>query len=233
MLRTSELYRTLLRDPRHEKECAVRIAGEEYGPGRIVSLSTSGGAFSSPDIGNCTSRQIDLVIRNPGNIPRQAEMRVFVRLRLGGQTSEWLPKGVFFISTRQLNKRDGMLTIHGFDAMLKAGDVWLTADYATANWPMPQRMAVEDIAYRMGVEVDQRTVLTAGFPVPYPADGNGEVTMMDILEFIAVCNAGNWVMSDEGKLLLLRYGDIPPETDYLVTEYGAAITLGGVRILVG
>ena len=51
--------------------------------------------------------------------------------------------------------------------------------------------------------------------------------------FRSVSNAGNWVMSDEGKLLLLRYGDIPPETNYLVTEYGAAITLGGVKILVG
>ena len=57
--------------------------------------------------------------------------------------------------------------------------------------------------------------------------------MEDILEGIAVSNAGNWVMSDEGKLLLLRFGDIPPETSYLVTEHGAAITLGGVRILVG
>lgn len=61
----------------------------------------------------------------------------------------------------------------------------------------------------------------------------GELTMTDILEGVAVSNAGNWVMSDEGKLLLLRYGDIPPETHYLVTEYGDAITFGGVRILVG
>ncbi len=233
MLRTSELYQTMLRDPRHQKECYVRIAGENYHQDRLISLSTSGGAFASPDIGTCASRQIDLVLREPGLIPRQAEMRVYVRLQLGGQVSEWLPKGVYYISNRRLDKRTGTLTIHGFDAMLKASDIWLTEDYAPVNWPMSQRVAVADIAYRMGVEVDPRTVVMDGFPVPYPTDENGEVTMMDILEFIAVCNAGNWVMSDEGRLLLLRYGDIPPETNYLVTEYGSAITLGGVKILVG
>lgn len=234
MLHTSGLYQTMLRDPRHQKECYVRIAGEDYHQDRLVSLSTSGGAFASPDIGTCASRQIDLLLRNPGEIPRQAELRAYVRLRLGGQASEWLPKGVYYISTRKLDKRTGTLAIHGFDAMLKASDVWLTEDYAPVNWPMPQRVAVEDIAYRMGVEVDPRTVVTDGFPIPYPADETGEdITMLDILEFIAVCNAGNWVISDEGRLLLLRYGDIPPETNYLVTEYGSAITLGGVKILVG
>ena len=39
-------------------------------------------------------------------------------------------------------------------------------------------------------------------------------------------------MSDEGKLLLLRFGDIPAETWYLVDESGDAVTFGGDRILV-
>lgn len=233
MQNTSELYQTLLRNPAHQKECRVRIAGRDYGEADIVSLSTSGGLFSTPDIGTCTARQIDLVLRQPGEIPRQAEMRVFVRLTAGGQASEWLPKGVYFLSTRRLDKRTGMLIIHGFDGMLKAGEVWITEDYATANWPMPQQRAAEDIARRMGTTLDPRTTLTGSYPVPYPTDDLGEVTMTDVLEWMGVINAGNWVMSDEGKLLLLRYGDIPPETNYLVTEHGRAITLGGVRILVG
>ena len=105
--------------------------------------------------------------------------------------------------------------------------------YATANWPMPQQKAAEDIARRMETTLDPRTVLTSAYPVPYPTDDLGEVTMTDVLEWMAVVNAGNWVMSDEGRLLLLRFGDIPPETGYLVTEHGRAITLGWVRLLVG
>lgn len=232
MQATSELYRTLARTPGHVKEVIVRIAGRDYVMETdIVSLSTSGGAFPEADVGNCMSRQIDLVLRKPGEIPWNAEMRVFARLRVEDQVSEWLPKGVFFIASRKSGTLSETLKIHGFDAMLKAGDVWDIDPYA--NWPMPQREAVEDIARQMGIEVDPRTSVISDFPVGYPVDEDGDLTMTDILEGIAVCNAGNWVISDEGKLLLLRYGDIPKETNYLVTEHGRAIVIGGKRILVG
>lgn len=231
MHQVSELYKRLLRDPGHRKEMRVNVAGEDYGQGRILSLETSGGVFSEPDIGGCASRQIDLVLRNPGDIPRSACMRVFTRLVAGSEASEWIPKGVFFIATRLQDRITGSLEIHGFDAMRRAGAVWQIDPYA--NWPMPEREAVEDIAAQMGVEVDPRTVLSGGFPVGYPVDENGDLTMQDILEGIAVSECGNWVMSDEGKLLLLRLGDIPAETNHLVTEFGEAITFGGVRILVG
>lgn len=228
---TSETYRRLLEDPGHRKEVRVNIAGTDYGQDRIVSLETSGGVFSKPDIGVCASRQIDLTLRQPGAIPKSACVKVFVRLALGAQTSEWLSKGVFFISTRQRDKSTGTLSIHGFDAMRRAGELWQIDPLE--NWPMPQQQAVERIARQMGVELDPRTGLLNDFPVGYPIDETGELAMADVLEGIATCNAGNWVISDEGKLLLLRLGDIPPETFYLVTEQGRAITLGGVRIRVG
>ena len=231
MHQTSELYQQLWRDPQHRKEMRVTIAGVDYDQYHILSLETSGGVFSEPDIGVCASRQIDLLLREPGEIPRSAKIKVFVRLAAGRRVSEWIPKGEFFISTRKTDKLTGTLDIHGFDAMRRSGEVWRIDPYA--NWPMGQREAVEDIARQMGVEVDPRTVLSGNFPVGSPVDENGDLAMVDILEGIAVCSAGNWVISDEGKLLLLRLGDIPPETNYLVTEYGEAITFGGVRILVG
>ena len=231
MQATSTLYQRLWRDPRHRKEMRVNIAGTDYGQDRILSLETYGGVFSEQDIGCCASRQIDLTLRNPGTIPRSAEMRVFVRLALGSEASEWIPKGVFFISTRHLDRRTGFLELHGFDAMRRAGEVWRIDP--SANWPMSQQEAAADIAAQMGVEVDPRTELSNSFPVDYPVDENGDMAMQDVLEGVAVCEAGNWVISDAGKLLLLRLGDIPPETNYLVTEHGGAITLGGVRILVG
>ncbi|MDE6903323.1 MAG: hypothetical protein K2P22_11365 [Lachnospiraceae bacterium] len=235
MQKTSALYGQLIRDPGHRKEVRADISGEWYGEDRIVALSTAGGIFSAPDIGGCACRQIDLALRSAGTIPKQAKIKIFVRLVKGELASEWLPKGEFFLSTRRRDKRTGQLQLHGFDAMLRANGVWLTEDYVHAHWPMEQREAVEDIAARMGVEVDPRTwdALRAPFPVDYPVDENGDLTMTDILEGIAAANVGNWLISDEGRLLLLGLGDIPPETNYLVTEYGAAITLGGVKILVG
>ena len=232
MQTTSNLYKSLLQNPDHEKEIKMVIAGVEYGMNNIVSCSTSGGLFSEPGIGNCASRQIDLEVFPVGTIPRQAKIQAFVRLVYGEQASEWIPKGVFFISTRKRNKLTGTLTITGYDAMLKAEQTWLTSDYDAENWPMTQADAVSDIAGRIGVEVDSRTVLSEEYPVEYPVGENGDLTMREVLSGIAVSNAGNWIITDAGKLRLIGYGDTPNETNLLVTEHGEAILFGGVRIIV-
>nr|DAH42116.1 MAG TPA: protein of unknown function DUF5047 [Bacteriophage sp.] len=234
MHNVSDLWRTLLASPGHRKEVKLVIAGVTYGEDKIVdgSLRIDGGLYSDFGIGNCCARQIDFEIYPQGTIPRQAQIEVYVRLVLGEQVSEWIPKGVFFFSTRKTDRVTGVLSVHGYDAMLKAEETWLDSSYDAKTWPMPAETAVADIAARMGVAVDSRTVLDAAFPMQYPVDDKGDMTMREALGRIAVANAGNWTITDEGKLLLVGLNSIPAETHYLITETGSAITFGGVHILV-
>lgn len=230
----SDLWQQMLADPAHAVEAKLRIAGEEYGEDQIVrkSLMVYGGLYSTFGIGNCCARQIDFDIYPQGTIPRQAKIEVYMRLRLGEQVSEWIQKGVFFFSTRKTDRVTGVLSVHGYDAMLKAEQTWLDSSYDAETWPMPVWAAVNDIAARMGVAVDSRTQLNAAFPVQYPVDSEGDMTMREALSRVAVANAGNWIITDEGKLLLVGLNSMPKETNHLVTETGSAITFGGVRILV-
>ena len=234
MHNVSDLWRTLLASPGHRKEVKLVIAGVTYGEDKIVdgSLRIDGGLYSDFGIGNCCARQIDFEIYPQGTIPRQAQIEVYVRLVLGEQVSEWIPKGVFFFSTRKTDRITGVLSVHGYDAMLKAEETWLDSSYDAETWPMPAETAVNDIAARMGVAVDNRTVLDAAFPMQYPVDDEGDMTMREALGRIAVANAGNWIITDEGKLLLVGLNSMPKETNHLVTETGSAITFGGVRIFV-
>ena len=229
----SDLWRQMLANPAHAVEAKLKIAGVEYGEDKIVrkSLMVYGGLYSTFGIGNCSARQIDFEIYPKGTIPRQAKIEVFARLVLGEQASEWIPKGVFFFSTRKTDRVTGVLSVHGYDAMLKAEETWLDSSYDSKTWPMPAETAVNDIAARMGVAVDSRTALDASFPMQYPVDDDGDMTMREALGRIAVANAGNWIITDEGKLLLVGLNSMPKETNYLVTENGSAITFGGVRIL--
>ena len=231
---TSDLYKSVFADPRHLTEIKLDIAGTEYGQSAIVSCSTHGALFESPStsIGNCIAREINFGIFPSATPPRQAQIKLYARVTLGTQVSEWIPKGVFFFSQRSTDKQTGVLSVTGYDAMLKAETVWLNSDYDTENWPMSAEDAVDDIAYRMGVELDARTNLTGAKDVDYPVDENGDMTMRQVLAGIAVSCAGNWVITDEGKLLLWRYGDVPAETNYLADEDGFWITFGGDRILV-
>lgn len=230
----SDLWQRMLANPAHAVEAKLKIAGMEYGEDQIVrkSLMVYGGLYSTFGIGNCCARQIDFEIYPQGDIPRQAQIEVYVRLVLGEQVSEWIPKGVFYFATRKTDRKTGVLSVHGYDAMLKAEETWLDSSYDAETWPMPAATAVNDIAARMGVAVDSRTVLDAAFPAQYPVDDEGDMTMREALGRIAVANAGNWIITDEGKLLLVGLNSMPKETNYLVTETGSAITFGGVRILV-
>ena len=200
----------------------------------IVSCSTHGAVFDSPStsVGHGRAREIGVASLPTSNSPRQAHVKLYARVTLGTQVSEWIPKGVFFFSQRSTDKQTGVLSVTGYDAMLKAETVWLNSDYDTENWPMPAEDAVDDIAYRMGVDIDTRTDLTGAASVDYPVDENGDMTMRQVLAGIAVSCAGNWMITDEGKLLLWRYGNVPAETNYLADEDGFWITFGGDRILV-
>ena len=227
MQQTSDLYKQIWAG-NHWAESKINIAGTDYGQNAIVSMSTTGGLFADDtmSIGGAVAKQIDLVLWNtPATFPRMAKMIPYYRITNGTQTSEWIQKGVYYIDTRSTDS--GLLTIHGYDDMIKADQIWTPS--ASQTFPMPMEDALDAIADLMGVEIDPRTQV-ANYTIPRPELG---LTTRNILQYIAVASVGNWIMSDEGKLLLVRPGDIPEETYLLVDEDGDAISFGGDFILVG
>lgn len=145
-------------------------------------------------------------------------------------SSEWLPKGKYYIDTREISHNsDGLdvLKIHGYDAMLFAEQLYPESSLA---WPTSDIAVVNDIATHMGVEVDPRTtaLMTENYQISLVAG----YTMREVLGYIASMYVGSFVMSDEGKLRLVSIVDLPEETNYLIDTSGSAITFGGDRILV-
>ena len=159
------------------------------------------------------------------NIPRAATIKRYIRLRNGSQVSEWLPKGTFFTNTRSVD--DGYWTIDAYDSMRKAETVWEPDQ--SLEFPMTMPDAVAEFCRIMDVTLDSRTALNANYTIDYPAN---DYTIRNELCFIAAAHGGNWIVTDEGKLYLVPILSAPPETNYLVEEYGDAITFGGDRILV-
>lgn len=241
MYTVSNLWNTLIAGNKHWFETRVSINGVYYYKDKLISLSIKNTMFSGeqPGVGGCLSAELDLEMLDPSaSIPRMATVNPFVRVCAGNQTSEWIPQGKFFIDTRETTKNDDglpVLTIHAFDAMLKAeGDFPGT----TQSYPRSDINVVKEIAKAMGLQpnitgtagIDSRTVslmnknYQIGLPVGY--------SMREVLSYIASMYAANWVMGYDGKLLLIPINGIPPETNYLVTNSSEAITFGGDRILV-
>ena len=227
MQTVSALYQQIM-SGEHYAERKINIAGTDYGEDTIVSLTTTGGLFADGtlSVGSAVSREINLSLWNVSTtIPKMAKLIPYYRLSNGTQTSEWIQKGVYYIDTRSVDS--GLLTIHGYDDMLKAEQIW-TPDQSL-EFPMPMTQAANIIADIMGVEIDARTMLNSSYTVDYPAN---DYTLRDVLRFIAAAHGGNWIMSDVGELWLVGLNDLPTETNYLCDEDGDWITFGGDRILV-
>lgn len=221
---TSLLWKKLWKTKGTWREYKFDIAGAIYGPDVETAHSVDSGLYEQFGIGNAGTAKLTLSLF-ADNIPRAAVIKRYIRLRNGEQASEWLPKGVFFTNRRAND--GGYWTIEAYDAMRKAEAVW-TPDQSL-TFPMTMPAAAREFARIMQVEIDPRTVLNPAYTIDYPAN---DYTIRSELCYIAAAHGGNWVVTGEGKLLLVPLLSMPAETNYLVTEYGGAITFGGVKILV-
>ena len=243
MYATSDYYNALIAVESHWFECRVAINGSSYGEDQILEMESDYRMFSEnqPGVGGCLAGELTLRMLAPNvEIPRMATVNPYVRVWAQGyqDPSEWIPQGKYFIDTRETtDNNDGLpiLSLHCYDAMLKA-----EADYpnTTHNWPYSDWNVVKEISYFMGLSqtpsggggVDPRTrdAMNKGYMIGLPLG----YSMREVLSHIAAMYGGNWVMSYDGKLLLVKLTDLPPETNYLVTIAGDPITFGGDRILV-
>lgn len=203
-----------------------------YGENMLKEVKTTQHVFTDdkPAVGCCVSAEIDVTMIKPtATIAKMPSMKPYVRVCNAAKQSEWIPKGIYYIDTRSDGESTDEIVFHGYDAMLKAEtDFPTTGDIGT--WPKTDIDTVRFIAALMGVEVDSRTVdiMQRGYMVEYPAG----YSLREILGFLAGMYVGNFIMTDEGKLRLVRLNEIGIETRFLVDNAGYSIKFGGDRILV-
>lgn len=141
-------------------ECKLEINGVVYDMDTLVSMRTSGGLFETIGVGNTIAGTIDVeLIAKSNTIPTMAQLRPYVRATNGTTNSEWLPKGVYWIDTREYDKESGVLKLSGMDAMLKGEQDYMQTG-AQGTWPQIDRNVVCDIAKKLGIGSNQFTAIT-------------------------------------------------------------------------
>lgn len=217
--KTSALWKSLWNDQDTKRVFYFDIAGVIYGEDQLVDHSVHHPLFDEFSIGNASMASLSLTIAPKDSdvqIPRGAKIKRYVKLVKGDQESESLQKGEFYINRRQKDGYD--LQLEAFDPMRKADNLWEPEqDFI---FPMKMVDAVEILAGLMGVEVDERNEINPDFVIDYP-DSN--TTMRDVLCWIAAANGGNFIISDEGKLLLVK---IKPDTVLLGDNEGDVLLFG-------
>ena len=210
MQTTSELYNSILLKP-YDVETKIDIYTSDgkalvgsYGEDVLVSCMTTGKLFSSPSVGAAVGREIDVKMLMPTEtLPRMAMLKLFVRIKYGTDASEWIQKGVYFIDTRSTDKLTDVLTIHGYDAMLKTEQLYCGSG-DVGQWPRTMATVVNDICSKIGVTLDSRTTISS----TYTCQLDTTFSMREYLSHIAAAHAGVFMMTDTGQMRLvpLKHG---------------------------
>ena len=226
MQTVSELWKTLRQTAGTEVEYRFTINGTVYGADAEVNHDVKHKLYDDSSFGNAEAAALNLEIY-ADDIPRGAKIFRECRLVNGTQTSEWIPKGTFFTSTRK--EEDGLWNITAYDIMRKGEAVWVVSQDDT--FPMSMSDAVERLrkAIDPDLELDERSIISTAYKVDYPSS---DQTIRQTLQYIAAAHLGNFIITDAGKLRLVPLLSETAQAAYLVNEDGDAITFGGVGIIV-
>ena len=160
--------------------------------------------LDGPTIGRVCSAEMKVAIRpiEGITIPKAARVLVNCRLLSWDRTTtitNWVSLGKFNVSSRSGSTT---ITLNCRDDMIKAGQRYLKNSSFLA-WPVQQQNLVNDIVRIMGIQLDDRSEIRTG--EAYNAQSPGtEPLISEVLSFIGVCQGGNWIITEEGKLRLIR-----------------------------
>lgn len=222
-------WETARDDPNHIGELLVTIDGKPYAAQDIVSCEIERNLLeNTAEVGNATAAVLTLEISQGETIPKRAKVVVQYRLMLDDARTDYIPKGTYWINTREKDGRYLKLTC--YDAMLMAQQDYLS-DVTADDWPQQETACAAEIAQRMGVEIDPRSQIGTGdsHQVSMPVGR----TMREVLEQIAAANGGNWCITPAGKLLLVPFagtGDVLPAVSG-APDCGNVQTITGVRVV--
>lgn len=179
-----------------EYEYKVTIDGTDYSMDSLTSVSYEHPLFDSFSVGNACSAQLTVsYYKDDINPETMASVIAYCKSK---NASSWTQLGVFYIDTRE-TATNGLTTLTCYDSMLKSDQIYLTEEVISDDWPKSQQTVVEDICTRMDLQLDTLTEINSSYTVDIPTD----MTIREILNYIAAANGGNWIVTSENTLYLV------------------------------
>jgi len=199
-----------------------------YGMESVKSISLVPALLTADKwIGNAISQKLTMTILASINLPRMAKIELSARLTLDGSYTDYVPVGTFWVDERQKGRVWTPLTC--YDAMLKTEQPFINDTLEAGTWPITMAAAVNEICTRIGVTLDSRTIILTGsdYVVSYPND----LTMREVLGYIAVAHGGNWIITPAGQLRLVVLQSPGTASQVLGKEVTSFSSLGNTQTI--
>lgn len=181
----------------------------------LISGSLSMVLYKQASIGNVMARQLDFEyykesISFDTTLPLQLQYRAV----LNEDASEWIDKGTYWIDKLEASPYSDKAKVTAFDAFLKANATWLESGTFTAT---TDYAIVTGIASDIGVTLDSDTdTLISGSPITIsnaPSIGANGTTSIEMLSYIGVMRGGNWVITSDNTLKLIKLFAVQESVD--------------------
>jgi hypothetical protein len=148
-------------------------------------------------IGNVFSRKLNLSVKPKGTIPKMAAVEVYMRMNGASGPTEWLAQGKYFIDTR---RKSGLATsFECYDKVLMMEQPFVAEGEALV-YPMSMADAITKVCTALSITFANPSSIQSGFQIEYPND----LTMREVLGYIADANAGNFIINSSGDLQLIK-----------------------------
>lgn len=238
MQQVSATYTALISQP-HIVETKLEVwdkGGESqvhtFNENEIASVYTSRALFSNnnPSVGGTVSCEIDCELYSVDGvtIPRMAMLKPYVRIKTDTEESEWIPKGVYWVDTRNEDYNSKKIQIHGYDAMLR-GEQLFADGTSVEDWPRTDIQVLngctingthyDGVAQKLGITIQQSSLnaINKGYSVQFPGTvqtSNGDsmsvrgaaMTVREVLGAIGAMYCGNWTIDEDGTMRFVQLG---------------------------
>jgi hypothetical protein len=187
---------------------------------KLYSVDVTHALFDEdgPSIGGISSAQGTIVLEeSTSNWPRMAEFTIRVRLKSedDSEYSEWIDIGTFYTDERSEDGY-GRLTIIGYDKMLMTEQPWMNGiQTQPESWPITAQAATNIVSQSCDIQIDSRTSLDNSVKF---IGLNTTATGREILRDIGAAMGGNWRITPEGKLHLVKFNNTDYETKQIIYD---------------
>lgn len=173
-------------------EIKLDIDGVEYLKPDIEYCNIENSLMASTyEIGNVMSCRLSASIRPKStNISRRASVNLWLK---DEEDTVWKEKGKYFIAIRKTLPNDTRLEIECYDIVRAFEETF------RAEWPRSMQYIVDAICYKYNIKLDPRTIINPSYQMKY---GNNR-SARELLQDIASAHAGNFCVTDSGKLRLV------------------------------
>ena len=216
MQTTSALWKSYQALPSKQYEYKVVIGTDEYLNEDLFSMSSERQLCDDSvfALGNVFSRKLNLAIKQKATaIAKMSNVDLYIRMNGDSGPTEWLPQGKFYIDTR---KKSGLATVlECYDKVLMMESSF-AIEGESLSYPMAMSDAVSTICTRLSLTFANPSAIQSGFNIEYPND----LTMREVLGYIADANGGNFILNDAGELqLVIPVNGTSVATGYYVNLY--------------